>query len=51
MNKLETINKIFEGKEIRSVWDSDKEDYFFSVADVINVFVVKHLLNIPQNQK
>ena len=36
MNKLETINKIFEGKKIRSVWDSNKEEYYFSVVDVIN---------------
>ena len=36
-NKLETITNLFEGKEIRSVWDSEKEDYFFSVVDVIKV--------------
>ena len=35
-NKLETISNIFEGKEIRSIWDSEKEDYYFSVIDVIN---------------
>ena len=34
-NKLETISNLFEGKEIRSVWNSEKEDYFFSVVDVI----------------
>ena len=28
-NKLETISKLFEGNEIRSVWDSEKEEYFF----------------------
>lgn len=36
-NKLEAITNLFEGKEIRSVWDSEKEDYYFSVVDVINV--------------
>ena len=35
-NKLETISNLFEGKEIRSIWDEDKEDYYFSVVDVIN---------------
>ncbi len=35
MDKLETINNLFEGKEIRSVWDSEKEEYYFSVVDVI----------------
>lgn len=34
-NKLDTITNLFEGKEIRSVWDSEKEDYFFSVVDVV----------------
>ena len=35
-NKLETITKLFEGKEIRSVWNSE-EDYYFSVIDIISV--------------
>ena len=34
-NKLETFTKLFEGKEIRSVWDTEKEEYYFSVVDVI----------------
>ena len=34
-NKLETISKLFEDKEIRSIWDSEKEKYYFSVVDVI----------------
>lgn len=36
-NKLETISNLFEGKEIRSIWDQDKEEYYFSVIDVIGV--------------
>jgi len=36
-NKLETISNLFEGKEIRSIWDAEKEDYYFSVVDVISV--------------
>lgn len=35
--KLQTITKLFEGNEIRSVWDSEKEDYYFSVVDVIKI--------------
>ena len=31
-----TISNLFEGHEIRSVWDSEKEDYYFSVVDVIS---------------
>lgn len=36
-NRLETLSNLFEGIEIRSVWDSEKEDYYFSVVDVIGV--------------
>lgn len=36
-NKLETISNLFEDNEIRSVWDNEKEDYYFSVVDVISV--------------
>ena len=35
-NKLETISNLFEGKEIRSIWDAEKEEYYFSVVDVIS---------------
>ena len=35
-NKLETISNLFEGKEIRSHWNSEEEEYYFSVVDVIN---------------
>ena len=35
-NKLETISNLFEDKEIRSVWDKDKEEYYFSIVDVIS---------------
>ena len=34
-DKLSTITNLFEGKEIRSVWDSEMEEYYFSVVDVI----------------
>ena len=33
--KLETITNLFENNEIRSIWDSEQEDYYFSVVDVI----------------
>ena len=35
-NKLETISNLFENKEIRSIWDKEKEEYYYSVVDVIN---------------
>ena len=44
--KLETITKLFEGSEIRSIWNSDKEEYYFSVVDVIRALTNA---NIPRN--
>lgn len=35
-DKLKTISNLFEDSEIRSVWDSEKEEYYFSVVDVIS---------------
>ena len=34
-NSLKTITNLFEGTEIRNIWNSEKEDYYFSVVDVI----------------
>ena len=35
-NKIELISNLFEGHEIRCLWDSNKEDYWISVVDVVN---------------
>ena len=45
-NKLETISNLFEENEIRSIWDSEKEEYYFSVVDVISALTDS---NIPRN--
>ena len=45
-NKIDTITNLFEGSEIRSIWDSEKEDYYFSVVDVISALTNA---NIPRN--
>ena len=34
-NKLQTITNLFENSTIRSIWDSEKEEYYFSVVDVV----------------
>ena len=44
-NKWETISKRFEANEIRSVWDLEKEEYYFSVVDVVGVLTNS---NIPK---
>ena len=45
-NKLDTITILFEGSEIRSIWDSEKQVYYFSVVDVISALTNA---NIPRN--
>lgn len=45
-NKSETISNLFEDSEIRSAWDSEKEEYYFSVVDVIGALTDS---NIPRN--
>lgn len=45
-NKIETISNLFEGKEIRSIWDREKEEYYFSVVDVVAA-----LTNSPEPRK
>ena len=42
-DKLKTISNLFEGKEVRSIWDSEKEDYYFSVVDVISVLTESNM--------
>ena len=29
--------KLFEGKQVRSAWDNEKEEWYFSVVDVVAV--------------
>lgn len=31
--------KLFEGNTIRSVWDNEKEEWYFSVVDVVGAFM------------
>ena len=45
-NKLDTITNLFEDKEIRSIWNNQKEEIFFSVIDVISALTDS---NIPRN--
>lgn len=29
--------KLFEGNRIRSIWNNEKEEWYFSIIDVVNV--------------
>ncbi len=33
----ETAIKLFESKQVRSVWDSEAEKWYFSIVDVIEI--------------
>jgi hypothetical protein len=33
----ETAIKLFESKQVRSIWDSEKEKWYFSITDIIEV--------------
>ena len=46
MNKLETISNLFDRNEIRSIWNAEKEEFFFSVVDVIGALTSS---KIPRN--
>ena len=35
--KMDNEVKIFEGNQIRSLWDNEKEEWYFSVVDVVVV--------------
>lgn len=39
VDKMNNEIKIFEGNQIRSVWDNDKEEWYFSVVDVVGTLI------------
>ena len=36
-NKIIALNKTFEDKKVRTVWNQDKEKYYISVVDIVSV--------------
>jgi len=44
-DKLSTITSLFEGVKIRSVWNNEENEYYFSVVDVISALTDS---NIPK---
>ena len=36
-NKLQILNKTFENKKVRTVWNSDEEKYYISVVDIVSI--------------
>ena len=43
-NEKNTI-KIFENQNIKDVWDSEKEDYYFSIIDIIKALTGDETIN------
>ena len=36
-NKLQILNKTFENKNVRTVWNPDEEKYYISVVDIVSI--------------
>ncbi len=36
-DKMHLINKIFNNKTIRTIWDKEEEKYYISVVDIVGV--------------
>ncbi|MBR4619065.1 MAG: Bro-N domain-containing protein [Bacilli bacterium] len=36
-NELQLLNKTFENKKVRTVWNSDEEKYYISVIDIVSI--------------
>ena len=62
-NKLQILNKTFENKKVRTVWNPDEEKYYISVVDIVGVLtdseyqvarnnwkVIKHRLKKEGNE-
>lgn len=38
-NKIQLVQKLFNNKKIRTIWDKEDEKYYVSVVDVVGVLV------------
>ena len=38
-NKLQILNKTFENKKVRTVWNPDEEKYYISVVDIVGALI------------
>lgn len=36
-NELKVVEKVFENKQIRTIWNSDEEKFYISVVDIVSV--------------
>lgn len=38
---MENKMKVFESKQVRTVWDAEAEEWYFSVVDIVAVLIDK----------
>ena len=50
-DKLQLLNKTFEDKKVRTVWDSNEEKYYISVVDIIAVLTDSEYQDARNNWK
>ena len=36
-NELKVVEKVFENKQIRTIWNGDEEKFYISVVDMIEI--------------
>lgn len=36
-NELKVVEKVFENKQIRTIWNGDEEKFYISVVDIVSV--------------
>ena len=41
--------KLFEGQQVRYIWDDEKEKYYFSVVDIIQVLTESASYQLARN--
>ncbi len=46
---MENKIKVFENKQVRTVWDAEREDWFFSVVDVVEVLTDSSEYQVARN--
>ena len=50
-NKLQLLNKTFENKKVRTVWNPDEEKYYISVVDIVGVLTDSEYQTARNNWK
>ena len=50
-NKLQILNKPFENKKVRTVWNPDEEKYYISVVDIVAVLMDNNYEEARNNWK